>query len=108
MSSLGILYGSWLWANMCLCHDVSIRYPFTPNQAISPMDWEEYVSEIASSIFKEQSPKRFDNDNLYYWHLRFKIANISILSNAFHCVGCLRSEESYMSCLLIVYLQKSF
>lgn len=24
------------------------------------MDWEEYVSEIASDIMKEQSPKRFD------------------------------------------------
>ncbi|KAK4404624.1 Replication factor C subunit [Sesamum angolense] len=34
------------------------QYPFTINQAIPPMDWEEYVSEIASSIFKEQSPKR--------------------------------------------------
>ncbi|KAL2232875.1 UNVERIFIED_CONTAM: Replication factor C subunit 3 [Sesamum indicum] len=34
------------------------QYPFTVNQAIPPMDWEEYVSEIASSIFKEQSPKR--------------------------------------------------
>ncbi|KAL0339908.1 UNVERIFIED_CONTAM: Replication factor C subunit [Sesamum radiatum] len=36
----------------------AVRYPFTINQAIPPMDWEEYVSEIASSIFKEQSPKR--------------------------------------------------
>lgn len=34
------------------------QYPFTSNQAIPPMDWEEYVSEIAASIFKEQSPKR--------------------------------------------------
>ncbi|KAH6774738.1 ATPase family associated protein [Perilla frutescens var. frutescens] len=34
------------------------QYPFAPNQAITPMDWEEYVSEIASGIFKEQSPKR--------------------------------------------------
>ncbi|KAK6160225.1 hypothetical protein DH2020_003606 [Rehmannia glutinosa] len=34
------------------------QYPFTTNQPIPPMDWEEYVSEIASSIFKEQSPKR--------------------------------------------------
>ncbi|KAL2480878.1 Replication factor C subunit 3 [Abeliophyllum distichum] len=34
------------------------QYPFTNNQAIPPMDWEEYVSEIASSILKEQSPKR--------------------------------------------------
>jgi hypothetical protein len=23
------------------------------------MDWEEYISEIASDIMKEQSPKRF-------------------------------------------------
>ena len=34
------------------------RYPFANNQAIPPMDWEEYVSEIASDIMKEQSPKR--------------------------------------------------
>lgn len=34
------------------------QYPFTSNQAISPMDWEEYVYEIASDIMKEQSPKR--------------------------------------------------
>ncbi|OWM73175.1 hypothetical protein CDL15_Pgr001289 [Punica granatum] len=34
------------------------QYPFTTNQAIPPMDWEEYVSEIVSDIMKEQSPKR--------------------------------------------------
>uniref|UniRef100_A0A7N0V3W7 AAA+ ATPase domain-containing protein n=1 Tax=Kalanchoe fedtschenkoi TaxID=63787 RepID=A0A7N0V3W7_KALFE len=34
------------------------QYPFTPNQAISPMDWEEYIFEITSDIMKEQSPKR--------------------------------------------------
>ncbi|KAK9757828.1 hypothetical protein RND81_01G188800 [Saponaria officinalis] len=34
------------------------QYPFTTNQAIPPMDWEEYVCEIASNIMKEQSPKR--------------------------------------------------
>ncbi|KAK3446445.1 hypothetical protein EUGRSUZ_A02136 [Eucalyptus grandis] len=34
------------------------QYPFTINQVISPMDWEEYVSEIVSDIMKEQSPKR--------------------------------------------------
>ncbi|VVA41536.1 PREDICTED: replication factor [Prunus dulcis] len=34
------------------------QYPFTSNQAIPPMDWEEYVSEIASDVMKEQSPKR--------------------------------------------------
>lgn len=27
---------------------------------IPPMDWEEYISEIASDIMREQSPKRFD------------------------------------------------
>ncbi|BBH06967.1 ATPase family associated with various cellular activities, partial [Prunus dulcis] len=32
-------------------------YPFTSKQAIPPMDWEEYVSEIASDVMKEQSPK---------------------------------------------------
>nr|XP_016513980.1 PREDICTED: replication factor C subunit 3 [Nicotiana tabacum]XP_016513981.1 PREDICTED: replication factor C subunit 3 [Nicotiana tabacum]XP_016513982.1 PREDICTED: replication factor C subunit 3 [Nicotiana tabacum]XP_016513983.1 PREDICTED: replication factor C subunit 3 [Nicotiana tabacum] len=34
------------------------QYPFTNNQAIPPMDWEQYLSEIASDIMKEQSPKR--------------------------------------------------
>ncbi|CAI8595029.1 unnamed protein product [Vicia faba] len=34
------------------------QYPFTDKQTISPMDWEEYISEIASDIMKEQSPKR--------------------------------------------------
>ncbi|KAF2288155.1 hypothetical protein GH714_004702 [Hevea brasiliensis] len=34
------------------------QYPFTSNQAIPPMDWEEYVSEIASDIMREQSPKK--------------------------------------------------
>ncbi|KAG6737560.1 hypothetical protein POTOM_059088 [Populus tomentosa] len=33
-------------------------YPFSSNQAIPPMDWEEYVSEICSDIMREQSPKR--------------------------------------------------
>ncbi|XP_058068930.1 replication factor C subunit 3 [Magnolia sinica] len=34
------------------------QYPFTNNQAVPPMDWEQYVSEIASDIVQEQSPKR--------------------------------------------------
>ncbi|PIA59865.1 hypothetical protein AQUCO_00400616v1 [Aquilegia coerulea] len=34
------------------------QYPFTSIQAIPPMDWEQYVSEIASDIMQEQSPKR--------------------------------------------------
>ncbi|KAI4386622.1 hypothetical protein MLD38_004540 [Melastoma candidum] len=34
------------------------QYPFSSNQAIPSMDWEEYVSEIVSDIMKEQSPKR--------------------------------------------------
>ncbi|XP_042437740.1 replication factor C subunit 5 isoform X1 [Zingiber officinale] len=34
------------------------QYPFTANQALPPLDWEQYVSEIASDIMKEQSPKR--------------------------------------------------
>lgn len=34
------------------------QYPFTNNQVIPPMDWEEYISEITSDIMKEQSPKR--------------------------------------------------
>ncbi|XP_064963899.1 replication factor C subunit 5 isoform X1 [Musa acuminata AAA Group] len=34
------------------------QYPFTVNQALPPLDWEQYVSEIASDIMKEQSPKR--------------------------------------------------
>ncbi|XP_073004875.1 replication factor C subunit 5 [Typha latifolia] len=34
------------------------QYPFTDNQVVPPLDWEQYVSEIASDIMKEQSPKR--------------------------------------------------
>ncbi|KAJ6854940.1 replication factor C subunit 3 [Populus alba x Populus x berolinensis] len=34
------------------------QYPFSSNQAIPPMDWEEYISEICSDIMREQSPKR--------------------------------------------------
>ncbi|XP_019054454.1 PREDICTED: replication factor C subunit 3 isoform X2 [Nelumbo nucifera] len=34
------------------------QYPFTNNQVILPMDWEQYISEIASDIMQEQSPKR--------------------------------------------------
>ncbi|XP_043695612.1 replication factor C subunit 3 isoform X1 [Telopea speciosissima] len=34
------------------------QYPFTSNQIIPPMDWEQYISEIASDIMQEQSPKR--------------------------------------------------
>ncbi|KAH6814691.1 ATPase family associated protein [Perilla frutescens var. frutescens] len=53
------------------------QYPFAPNQAITPMDWEEYVSEIASGILKEQSPKRFGNNKFYQGHPRFKIIKFS-------------------------------
>jgi hypothetical protein len=35
------------------------QYPFTSNQVAPPLDWEQYVSEIAADIMKEQSPKRF-------------------------------------------------
>lgn len=31
-----------------------------PFQVIPQIDWDEYLSEIASWIFKKQSPKRFD------------------------------------------------
>ncbi|KAJ0657385.1 putative DNA polymerase III, clamp loader complex, gamma/delta/delta subunit [Helianthus annuus] len=41
------------------------QYPFTNNQVIPPMDWEEYVTEIASDIMKEQSPKRFICQSLF-------------------------------------------
>ncbi|KAK9125562.1 hypothetical protein Scep_014408 [Stephania cephalantha] len=34
------------------------QYPFTSNQAIPPMDWEQYITEIASDIMQEQSAKR--------------------------------------------------
>ncbi|XP_057862578.2 replication factor C subunit 3 isoform X2 [Cryptomeria japonica] len=34
------------------------QYPFTDNQPVQPMDWEQYISEIASDIVNEQSPKR--------------------------------------------------
>ncbi|XP_059428040.1 replication factor C subunit 3 isoform X1 [Corylus avellana] len=34
------------------------QYPLTSKQVIPPMDWEEYIAEIASDVMKEQSPKR--------------------------------------------------
>ncbi|GJM96869.1 hypothetical protein PR202_ga13741 [Eleusine coracana subsp. coracana] len=34
------------------------QYPFTSNQVAPPLDWEQYVSEIATDILTEQSPKR--------------------------------------------------
>ncbi|KAG9452043.1 hypothetical protein H6P81_004947 [Aristolochia fimbriata] len=34
------------------------QYPFSENQTVAPMDWEQYVSEIATDIVQEQSPKR--------------------------------------------------
>lgn len=49
----------FLIAFLSVCHWHGCRYPFTSNQIIPSMDWEEYVSEIASDIMKEQSPKRF-------------------------------------------------
>ena len=38
---------------------LDFRYPFSPNQVAPPLDWEQYVSEIATDILSEQSPKRF-------------------------------------------------
>ncbi|OEL36535.1 Replication factor C subunit 5 [Dichanthelium oligosanthes] len=34
------------------------QYPFTSNQVAPPLDWEQYVSEIATDVLTEQSPKR--------------------------------------------------
>lgn len=34
------------------------QYPFTNNQPVQTLDWEQYISEIASDIVNEQSPKR--------------------------------------------------
>jgi len=34
------------------------QYPFTDNQPTQTLDWEQYISEIASDIVNEQSPKR--------------------------------------------------
>ncbi|PON42099.1 AAA+ ATPase [Trema orientale] len=45
------------------------QYPFTSNQTIPPMDWEEYISEIASDIMKEQSPKRLYQVRLKLYEL---------------------------------------
>lgn len=53
------------------------------------MDWEEYISEIASDIMKEQSPKRFVFDAVYsflifhginkmfHWTLKLSVLQIS-------------------------------
>lgn len=32
---------------------------------ISPMDWEEYVAEIATDMMKEQSPKKSDSSESF-------------------------------------------
>ncbi|PON38246.1 AAA+ ATPase [Parasponia andersonii] len=45
------------------------QYPFTSNQTIPPMDWEEYISEIACDIMKEQSPKRLYQVRLKLYEL---------------------------------------
>lgn len=45
--------------NQHLYFFLNCRYPFTSNQVAPPLDWEQYVSEIAADIMKEQSPKRF-------------------------------------------------
>ena len=54
-----------------------VRYPFVSNQAIPPMDWEEYISEIASDIMKEQSPKRYFS-YVPFSVVFYAITNISI------------------------------
>ncbi|PPD90823.1 hypothetical protein GOBAR_DD12244 [Gossypium barbadense] len=54
------------------------QYPFTSNQAIPPMDWEEYISEIATDIMKEQSPKRFLPSALKLFQVRGKVYELLI------------------------------
>lgn len=39
---------------------------------ISPMDWEEYVAEIATDMMKEQSPKKSDSSESF----SFTISNL--------------------------------
>jgi hypothetical protein len=51
-------------SNALIFRHCACRYPFSSNQAIPPMDWEEYVSEICSDIMREQSPKRFGITNI--------------------------------------------
>ncbi|RVW90329.1 Replication factor C subunit 3 [Vitis vinifera] len=58
LSSLTPFINQWQFHLCFLWYLYGYRYPFTNNQAMPPMDWEEYVSEIASDIMKEQSPKR--------------------------------------------------
>lgn len=48
-----------LMEHALMCFDDVDRYPFSDDQTVSPMDWEQYISEIASDIVQEQSPKRF-------------------------------------------------
>lgn len=42
------------------------------------MDWEEYISEIASDILKEQSPKRFAFDTVYRFLIFHDKQNVSL------------------------------
>ncbi|KAL4200325.1 hypothetical protein AMTRI_Chr03g55840 [Amborella trichopoda] len=45
------------------------QYPFTENQVVQTMDWEQYVAEIVSDIVNEQSPKRLYSVRLKIYEL---------------------------------------
>ncbi|WMV06616.1 hypothetical protein MTR67_000001, partial [Solanum verrucosum] len=67
------------------------QYPFTNNQTIPPMDWEQYVSEIASDIMKEQSPKS-KSKGFAFW--------VELVSLGLPIVG-------YLSCVVCELLYRS-
>ena len=33
------------------------RYPFDDNQEVAPIDWQEFIRDLAATILKEQSPR---------------------------------------------------
>jgi len=35
-----------------------IRFPFEDNQEITPIDWQQFIKEIAMGIISEQTPKK--------------------------------------------------
>jgi hypothetical protein len=54
------------------------------------MDWEEYISQIASDIMKEQSPKRFAFDTVYsflVFHDNVSQNLVNIVNHLCDCVN---------------------
>ncbi|XP_030503787.1 replication factor C subunit 3 isoform X1 [Cannabis sativa] len=79
------------------------QYPFTSNQTIPPMDWEEYISEIASDIMKEQSPKRLYQVRLKIYELLVNCIppEIILKVNAFHFIAHYKFSSFFIQLLVL-------